>query len=58
VVRADDKRRARLNCIAHLLAQVDYQDVPKPTVVLPPRVRNADYIRHPIPDDMHVPERF
>jgi len=56
VVRADDKRRARLNCIAHLLTQVPYDDVAKPPVVLPPRVRNPDYIRHPIPDDMYVPE--
>jgi len=58
VVRADDKRRARLNMIAHLLAQIPYEDVPKPMVELPPRVRNADYIRHPIPDDMYVPEVF
>jgi len=56
VVRADDKRRARLNCIAHLLTQVPYGDVAKPPVVLPPRVRNPDYIRQPIPDDMYVPE--
>ncbi|RVU02306.1 polyphosphate kinase 2 [Novosphingobium umbonatum] len=56
VVRADDKRRARLNCIAHLLAQVPFGEVAKPPVVLPPRVRNPDYIRHPIPEDMYVPE--
>lgn len=56
VVRADDKRRARLNCIAHLLSQVAYDDVPKPAVVLPPRVHNPDYIRHPIAEDMIVPE--
>lgn len=58
VVHADDKRRARLNCIAHLLGQVPYDEVRKPTVVLPPRVRNPDYIRHPIPGDMFVPEIF
>lgn len=56
VVRADDKRRARLNCIAHLLDQVPYGDVAKPPVVLPPREHHADYIRHPIPDAMFVPE--
>eukprot|EP01037_Dinobryon_pediforme_P012984 gene12984-13086_t len=56
VVRADDKRRARLNCIAHLLAQVPHGEITRPTVVLPPRVRNPDYTRHPIPDAMHVPE--
>ncbi len=56
VVHADDKRRARLNCIAHLLSQVPYDEVQKPHVVLPPRVHNPDYIRHPIPPEMYVPE--
>ncbi|MDE2411410.1 MAG: polyphosphate kinase 2, partial [Sphingomonadales bacterium] len=56
VVRADDKRRARLNCIHHLLEQIPYTDVPKAPVVLPQRVRNADYLRHPVPDDMYVPD--
>ncbi len=58
VVRADDKRRARLNCIRHLLDQIAYDDVPKDPVVLPDRVRNADYIRHPVPDDKYVPEAY
>jgi len=58
VVHADDKRRARLNCIAHLLSQVAYDEVPKPVVVLPPRKHNPDYIRHPIPQDMVIPEIF
>jgi polyphosphate kinase len=56
VVRADDKRRARLNCIAHLLSQIPYGEVTKPPVSLPPRVRNPDYIRHQIADEMIVPE--
>ena len=58
VVRADDKRRARLNCIAHLLDQIPYEDVPKAPVILPSRVRNEDYIRHPVADEIYVPERF
>ena len=58
VVEAVDKKRARLNCIAHLLTQIDYGDVPKQSVVLPARVRNADYIRHPIPTEMYVPSQF
>ena len=58
VVRANDKRRARLNCIAHLLDQVPYADVPKEPVVLPARVRHEDYIRHPVPDELYVPEKF
>jgi polyphosphate kinase 2 len=58
VVQAVDKKRARLNCIAHLLAQMPYTDVDHPTVVLPPRVRNPDYIRHPVPPQMFVPELY
>jgi polyphosphate kinase 2 len=58
VVDAVDKKRARLNCISHLLEQIPYQDVTKTPVVLPERVRHADYIRHPIPPEMHVPARF
>jgi polyphosphate kinase 2 len=58
VVEAVDKRRARLNCIAHLLSQIPYQDVPYEPVILPERVRHDDYIRHPVPDEMHVPKLF
>jgi polyphosphate kinase 2 len=58
VVEAVDKKRARLNCIAHLLDQIPYEDVPKAQVVLPDRERHADYSRHPVPADMYVPDRF
>ena len=58
VVEAVDKKRARLNCISHLLAQIPYGAVEHPPVSLPARVRNADYIRAPIPADMHVPARY
>jgi polyphosphate kinase len=58
VVQAVDKKRARLNCIAHLLSLLPYEEVAKPTVALPERVRNADYIRHPVPASMFVPERY
>ena len=54
VVEADDKKRARLNCIAHLLAAVPYEDVPKADVVLPERIRHPDYLRGPVPQDMYV----
>ncbi|GLK45929.1 MULTISPECIES: polyphosphate kinase 2 [Novosphingobium] len=56
VVEAVDKKRARLNCISHLLDQIPYEDVPRPEVVLPDRVRNADYIRNPVPPEMIVPQ--
>lgn len=58
VVAADDKKRARLNCIHHLLTQIPYGSVAHPPVVLPARVRHPDYIRGPIPDEMHVPELY
>ena len=58
VVQAVDKKRARLNCIAHLLSLLPYQEIAKPAVELPARVRNPDYIRHPVPAEMFVPERY
>ena len=58
VVEAVDKKRARLNCIHHLLEQIPYGTVEHPAVELPARVRHADYIRAPIPAEMHVPSKY
>ena len=58
IVEAVDKKRARLNCISHLLSQIPYEDVPHAPVVLPPRVRNPEYHRGPIPKEMYVPARY
>ncbi len=58
VVQAVDKKRARLNCIDHLLNQVPYSEVSKPQIDLPERVRNPDYTRHPVPAQMFVPEKY
>jgi polyphosphate kinase 2 (PPK2 family) len=58
VVLGDDKKRARLNCMQHLLSQVPYQEVAHQPVVLPERVHHAEYIRHPVPDEMIVPNRY
>jgi polyphosphate kinase 2 len=58
VVQAVDKKRARLNCIAHLLDQFDYHEVERAPVLLPPRERHADYVRQPVPAEMFVPERY
>jgi polyphosphate kinase 2 len=58
IVDAVDKKKARLNCISHLLDQVPYQAVPHAPVMLPDRVRNPDYHRGPIPPDMYVPAKF
>ena len=58
VVEAVDKKRARLNCIAHLLSQFPYEEIVRPEVVLPERVHNPDYLRGPIPREMYVPSRY
>jgi polyphosphate kinase len=58
VVDGDNKKLARLNCIAHLLTQVDYGDVEQPPIVLPERVRHAGYERHPVPPELHVPNIY
>ncbi|RFD21367.1 polyphosphate kinase 2 [Komagataeibacter melaceti] len=58
IVPADNKKKARLNCISHLLSQVPYQEVEKPEVRLPERVFSPDYIRQPVPDSMIVPEKY
>jgi len=58
VVQAVDKKRARLNCMHHLLAQFDYHEVEHEPVHLPPRERHEDYIRNPVPADMFVPEIY
>ena len=57
VVDADDKRRARLNCISHLLDSVDYQDVTSAPLELPDR-QPDDYVRSPIEDQNFVPARY
>ena len=58
VVPADDKRRARLNCISHLLSQIDYEDVTPPPLELPPRQPDTSYVRPPLDDQTFVPAVF
>jgi polyphosphate kinase 2 len=55
VVEAVDKKRARLNCIHHLLSRIPYRELDHPEVKLPARVHNPDYHRGPIPPEMFVP---
>src|SRR5436305_6381523 len=57
VVEADDKRRARLNCIAHLLSVIDYRDLTPPPPELPPR-EEGDYVRPPMDTQRFVPEVY
>jgi polyphosphate kinase 2 len=58
VVEAVNKKKARLNCIAHFLEQIPYGEVEHQPVHLPPRERHDDYERQPIPREMYVPERY
>ena len=58
VVEADDKRRARLNCISHLLEQVAYGDLTPEPIKLPPRRDDLGYVRPPMTDQTFVPNRF
>ncbi len=58
VIEADDKKRARLNCIHHLLTQIPYAEVARTPIELPPRVYHPDYSRHPVPESMFVPSVY
>jgi polyphosphate kinase len=58
VVPADDKKKARLNCIHHLLSQMEYNEVEHPPIVLPQRVRHDDYVRQPVPNEILVPQVY
>jgi len=55
VVEGVDKKRARLNCIHHLLQQVPYAEMPHDPIVMPEREHKPDYARHPVPAELHVP---
>jgi polyphosphate kinase 2 len=58
VVKAVDKKRARLNCIRHLLSLVPYEPVHHEPVALPERVHHEGYHRHGVPEGMFVPEVY
>ena len=58
VVQADDKKKARLNCIHHLLEQMPYSETEHPPVVLPERVRHQDYVRQPVASSIVIPEIY
>lgn len=58
VVHGDDKRRARLNCISHLLSMIPYQEVPREPIELPARCHEQDYVRPPLTEQNFVPRRY
>lgn len=58
IVEGNDKKRARLNCISHLLSQIPYEDVANEKITLPDRVFHEDYEREDLPDELFVPKRY
>jgi polyphosphate kinase 2 len=58
VVEAVNKKRARLNCIAHLLTQIPYEAAPHDAPVLPPREHRPDYARTPVPKSLYIPDLY
>jgi polyphosphate kinase 2 len=58
VVEGNDKKKARLNCIHHLLQQIPYAEVEHQPIVLPAREHKPDYMRTPVPQTMYVPSVY
>ena len=58
VVESDNKKRARLNCISHLLGMIPYEDLTPEPVELPPRKDDFKYVRPPLSDQTFVPEEY
>ena len=58
VVNSDDKRRARLNCLSHLLSQIPYEDLTPEPIRLPPQQKQKGYVRPPLGDQTFVPEKY
>ena len=58
VVQSNNKRRARLNCISHLLSIIPYEDLTPEPIELPPRKDDFKYVRPPLSDQTFVPEVY
>ncbi|MCU7940553.1 MAG: polyphosphate kinase 2 [gamma proteobacterium symbiont of Bathyaustriella thionipta] len=58
IIEGNDKKRARLNCIHHLLEQIPYEDVSSEEVTLPERMFNPNYEREVLPPELDVPNRY
>ncbi len=56
VVNADVKKRARLNCISHLLSMIPYEDLTPEPIELPPRQEEVGYVRPLLSDQTFVPD--
>ena len=57
-VEADDKRRARLNCLRHVLSKVPWEDMTPPAIELPPRPKQGSYQRPPMNEQFFVPNHY
>ena len=58
VVPADNKKRARLNCLSHILSMIPYEEIDRPELSLPPRKVDKGYIRTPFTNQTFVPEKY
>ncbi len=58
VVNADNKKRARLNCISHFLSMISYADLTPAKIELPHRQEGVGYVRPPITEQNFVPEKY
>jgi len=58
VVEADDKKKARLNCIHHLLGQIPYKDIQHEELELPERDHKTSYVRTPKNEQTFVPKAY
>jgi polyphosphate kinase 2 len=58
VVNSDDKKKARLNCISHILSMIPYEDVIPEPITLPPRPSGEGYVRPPIDEQTFIPEIY
>jgi polyphosphate kinase 2 len=58
IIEANDKKRARLNCIDHLLSRIPYEPVPHHNITLPHRVFNPNYERKVLPPELYVPSKY
>ncbi|WP_201742173.1 polyphosphate kinase 2 [Mangrovicoccus ximenensis] len=58
IVPGNDKKRARLNCIDHLLSMIPYEPVPHEEIALPERKYNPEYERSVLPPELYVPSKY
>jgi len=58
VVKSDIKKHARLNCIAHLLSMIPYEDLTPEPIELPKREDSSGYVRPPFTDQTFIPDKY